>query len=108
MMVAPLAGHRQVQLIPPRPLKSPAIGLHRAFQQIQGVQGIERLVVQMGDGHWRNSSHKTKQLRSKLAQDLEKTRVWQSSSPWKGKIPQLWTAQRFTRKEWQPGSRARP
>jgi hypothetical protein len=36
--------------------------------------------------------HKTKQLRSKLAQDFEKTRVWESSSPSKEKIPQLWMA----------------
>jgi hypothetical protein len=33
--------------------------------------------------------HKTKQLRSKLAQDLEKTRVRDSSSPLAEKIPQL-------------------
>jgi hypothetical protein len=37
-----------------------------------------------------NSSHKTKQSRSKLAQDLEKTRVRESSSPPGKKIPQLW------------------
>jgi hypothetical protein len=37
-----------------------------------------------------NSNHKTKQLRSKLAQDLEKTRVCESSSPPLEKIPQLW------------------
>jgi len=46
-MVAPLAGHRQVQFIPAGPLESPAIGLHRPLQHVERVQGIQRFVVQM-------------------------------------------------------------
>jgi hypothetical protein len=58
------------------------------------MQVIQRLVVKVGDGHGQQLQgafgHKTKQLRSKLAQDFEKTRVRESSSPTRGKIPQLW------------------
>jgi len=75
MVIAPFTSDRQIQLITARPLERPAIGLNRPLQEVERVESSYLLVVDMHHAHKARSSHKTKQSRSKLAQDLDKTRV---------------------------------
>ena len=91
-MVAPVARHRQVQLVAAGALERPAIVLHRALQHVEGM-GREAEFVLVGDGHagtLDSAKHKTKQLRPKLAQDFVVAQESaNSSSASAEKIPQL-------------------
>jgi hypothetical protein len=69
MMVAPFARDGKVEFVPAGTLERPAIIFHRPLQHIDGMRCQGELVL-MNYCHARGSSHKTKQLRTKLAQDF--------------------------------------
>src|SRR5690242_161708 len=70
MMIAPLARHGKIELVPAGALERPAIVLDRLLQHVDGMRD-EGVFFLVNNGHGGSRpKHKTKQLRSKLAQDF--------------------------------------
>src|SRR6185312_2426127 len=88
MMVAPFARHRQVQLIPASPLEAPAIVLHRPLEQVDGVGGVGEIVL-VNHGHVDSKPQNEAAEPQTGTRFCGGTRVWDSSSPPREKIPQL-------------------
>ncbi len=91
MMVAPLAGDRRDSARPAPTARRPSHWLPPSAPKVERMQNALGF-IDMGKlmrPDFLDPRHKTKQLRTKLAQDFDKTRVRDSSSPARGKIPQV-------------------